>query len=206
VIYLNEIKRMKIVLLVVIIAVVILSLFVHDQIGNNVNNEFITAMEGKAIADEIALNWSANASFRGVRKAGEMNNDGTFSSWYYNYWTFTNASWGTVLEIQVFAAGTYEMEEIGTGLLINDSVNEIKNWTIDSNEAYEIALSEPSINSFMAHNPLLDGFFLATPDTNLTTSVWHIEWFYDAGFDDPKWAEIKIDANTGEVLYVEVDD
>ncbi len=160
----------------------------------------ITAIEGKVYANSIAYNWSENATLISVRIASTIGSGGYFTDWYYKFIDTTIITNETeCIQIKI----TYDG---GQYITYNASIGPhtpIFDWRIDSNDAYEIALANEDIYSFMAHNPMVDGFFLSNASGIPT---WYIDWTYDAGFDNPKWAEIQIDATTGEVLYVEADD
>lgn len=192
------IKKSKILLtLLVIVTLVIIGIFlsiIPDE------KEAITAMDGKIVADEIASNWSVNATLVGVRKSGSANTQNQFQSWYYIYWDASNNSRPhKCIEIRINTTGYTEhtFEDWSSPNI------PIENWNIDNDNAYEIAINNENIKSFLKHNPIIDGFSLSSGSNQ---AVWVIEWAYDAGIDDPKWARIEIDATTGEVLYVEVDD
>jgi len=160
--------------------------------NDNISNE-ITAKEGYTIAEQHAKNWSYNATLIYVTGNSQ-------ESFIFRFWDLTNNTINC-LEIKV-----YTNKSITTRFTksLHDEYP-ISNWTLDSDEAYKIAMNDAEIESFMKHNPMLDSFFLASP-TSSGDSIWYIYWAYNAGIDDPKWAQIQIDATTGEVLYVEVDD
>ena len=182
-------KSKLIIVSVIVIILVIASIGIY-LIGGGASG--ITAMEGREIAEQLALNWSDNATL--VYVTGDPH-----QAIAYRYWNLTNNTINC-LEVTVY---TNKVTETRYTRCLHDEYP-ICNWTIDSDEAYEIAMDNENINSFMAHYPTLDSFSLATPRLD-NNSVWYIYWCYNAGFDDPKWAQIQIDATTGEVLYVEAD-
>ena len=187
------------IILTALVVIVIVAASIGFYFIKDAGVEGITALEGKVVAEEVAGNWCVNATLVGVRKSGNMNYQHEFSSWFYVYLDTTNNSRPhQCIEIKVNTTGyiisTYEDWS---------SPNiPIEYWNIDSNDAYEIATNNGEINSFLKHNPTVDSFSLSCGSGQ---SIWYIKWAYDAGFDNPKWAQIQIDANTGEVLYVEAD-
>ena len=192
-------------------AIIILSgIFLFIQ--NNQNNINISALEAKDIAYPIATNWNNNATLVNVRGGG-MNSEGYFSKWIFKYIEPVDALMTVnetdCIEIKVYSNGSYESWTGTTGTGVVGDEKMIISWTIDSCQAFEIAYENDNIHSFLRQNPSVYVFSLhnATWEGHSTQKpAWFIEWTYDAGFDDPKWAQILIDANTGEVLYVDVDD
>lgn len=171
---------------------------------NKPGPEGITAIEGREIADQIALNWSENATLIRVSQ-GEESQEGRCFSWFYTYSdspVINNNTLEIGITVNTNSQTTVTEEGNISQFELLNGVSIISKWVFDSNEAYEIAIDNSEIASFMNHNPKTDGFFLVNETGNPT---WFIDWTYDAGFDNPKWANIQIDANTGEVLYVEAD-
>ncbi len=72
----------------------------------------------------------------------------------------------------------------------------IEDWNVDSDEAFEIALENDDFNSFMDLDPDLERFALSS-------STGKAIWYMHLKSDDDS-AFIEIDANTGEVLKIEV--
>lgn len=175
--------------LALIIIIATIGVFILSQ--NKFSNE-IKASEGNVIAEQLALNWSDNATL--VHITGKPQ-----EAFAFRYWDTTNNAINC-MEVTVYANKTTQTR---LTRCLHDEYP-ISNWTIDSDEAYNIAMNNDKIKSFMRHNPALDSFSLASPTTT-GNSVWYIHWAYNASIDDPKWAQIQIDANTGEVLYVEAD-
>jgi len=195
------IKNVKI-LVVILIIVMLFSLFAYIQIKKDSNNrDGITALEGKSIADEVALNWSKNGTLIYVTNGGTIH-DGLCNAWDYVYIESPSmpliANESNCIGIRVLENKSYVLGPGGIG-----NHKPINSWIIDSDKAIELALLNEDIKSFMTHHPSMYSFFLSNASG---TPNWFIEWTYDAGFDNPKWAQIKIDANTGAVLYVDVDD
>lgn len=187
-------------IITILIVIIVIAATGTILLINNNESQGITAIEGEAIANPIAKNWNTSAVLIVASKGSNMEENGEFSLWYYKYIngpTIIDSS--ECLEIKVYSDGVTELRSNAS---IGDKTP-INSWIIDSDEAYEISNSQNELVGFFNHNPMLDHMSLSN-SSGIPT--WYIDWAYDAGFDDPKWAQIQIDANTGEVLYVEVDD
>ena len=190
-------KSKLIIVSVIVIILVIASIGIY-LIGGGASG--ITAMEGKEIADEIALAWNASAVLVGGGGSNEILNDGRATCWQFSYHNDLRGNGTYEFRVWVYTDGSNKAEEIRLNAPTN--VNAIVNWSLDSDSIMNIALQNSEINSFMKHNPTIDMFIIKG---GADTSIWSIYWVYNAGFDDPKWAQIQIDANTGEILYVDAD-
>lgn len=198
--------------LLIIISVVIIiigALFYVAFLGGT-GESGITAMEGKEIASQKALNWTENATLFHIRKASEMVSDGSFSKWIFTYCDSQNISPSTkYIEIEVcYNNSNAIIDEDVIGLSTPPFSKPISNWTIDSDEAYEIGKDNETIQLFLSnYEPIVDAFSLRIDmDTNKT--VWSIHWedtSSASSFENYNRADIEIDASTGEVLYVEAD-
>ena len=192
-------KTKYILVALVVIVIVTASVGYYLIKDGEVGVDGITAMEGLDIANPLAKNWNTSAVLIVASKGSNMNGNGEFQLWYYLYTNtqnFTNTP--QCLEIQVFSNGSYKLRyDAGIG-----DKRPINSYIIDSDKAYDIATAQSELKTFFIHNPMLDHMSLSNSSG---TPSWYIDWAYDAGFDNPKWAEIQIDANTGEVLYVEAD-
>ena len=73
----------------------------------------------------------------------------------------------------------------------------ITDWNIDSDEAFEMALDNDDFNAFMDLNPDLERFALSA---STGKAIWYMHW--QSG---EKSAFVEIDADTGDVLKIEVD-
>jgi len=187
--------------LVVLVIVVLVGAYQYRSIEES---KWITAMEGKDLADALASNWSKNATLIGVRLASGYEKNGCSKAWFYDYVNSSSIITGTadIIEIMVY----YNKTAFVTGYFKQNTTYEtiypIRNWSIDSDEAYEIARNNDEIRRFLSNDPAVYVFSLHGSDSS---PKWFIEWTYDAGFDNPRWASITIDATTGEVLHVEAD-
>jgi len=188
-------SKTKLIIVSVIVIILVISSIGIYLMGGGASG--ITAMEGREIADEIALNWSANATLTRIQKGADMY--GNFNGWGYSYFDepiITNST--KCANIGIKTNGT---TSIRISTVLGDR-QPMGMWSIDSDVAYEIAKDNSAIKSFLLHRPVLDTFSLGN---STGTPTWYIEWGYNAWIDDPHWARIEIDANTGEVLFVEAD-
>ncbi len=189
-------KTKLIIVLLIVIILVIASLGIY-LMGGGASG--ITAMEGREIADDIAKNWSINATLTGIQKSSNMDGDGRFNEWVYFYIDeiiITNTTKRAYIGINIDGTSSVRYSTV-----IVDC-QPIGAFAIDSDKAYEIANDSSAIKSFLLHRPVLDIFSLGN---STGTPTWYIEWGYGSLIDGPQWARIEIDANTGEVLYVNAD-
>jgi hypothetical protein len=172
---------------------------------NKSEPEGITAIEGLSAANNFANNWHEDAVLESVIMLTDKDqvNGSTSKGWYYTYYspsnivnyTFNYSIYETI-QVYVFSNETIISEAISGGGVLS-----ITNWTIDSDDAYDIALNKQEISMFLStYSAHIDSFSLANIDNRTTWSISWVDWKYN-----PKWASIDIDANTGEVLSVEAD-
>ena len=185
-----EDTKTKFILVALVVIVIVVASIGFYLIKDGAGVDGITALEGRAQADEISKNWNPSAKLVHVMIMGETFFDGRSDKWGYSY--------SDGFAVTVFENGSYYSGELEAP----PSVIPVINWSTDSDEAYQIAQNNSAISRFLSHSPDVYGFFLSA-----TTGepVWYIEWTYDAGHGDYKWANIEINATTGEVLYVEAD-
>jgi len=186
-----------------IIILLLISLMTSGCIEIKDDSEGITALEGLEVAEEVALNWSENAILIGVRKGGSIVSGGVYSSWSYSYAASDNVS----TRVEKFGVGinadmTYNTREY-EGTLRH---NPIYNWNIDSDEAYETAKDNDEIQEFLSkyERATVERFTLFGGEGG-SDPAWKIHWSSMRGFADPKHAEIRINARTGEVIEVDAD-
>ena len=192
-------------ILAIIFVLIIFSLCIFYFKGISDNEKGITALQGEDIADNIAKEWNQNATLAHVsRGTYEMYDGGKFESWYYVFFVnFTYPSSEKGLSIRVFSDGRVETSEMETAY----EDYPLKNWTIDSDEAYSIAMKNEKMTEYMNRygDATVDSFYLTMPSENSPHPVWNI-YFMAGGADlSPHNANISIDATTGEVIYVKAD-
>lgn len=192
-------------ILVALVVIVIVVASIGYYLIKDAGVEGITAMEGKIIGDNLAKTWHDDAILVQVGSMDSEHNSGFSEAWIYTYNSPStehmdgNFSLFEMVQIIVYANQTTHISYWPNG----GEMIPITNWTIDSTHAYEIALDNQDISDFLHKYPSAD------PGSSLWVRMdypdcpsWHICW-QDWGFiDDPHNAEIYIDANTGEVLYV----
>ena len=161
----------------------------------------ITAMEGKSIADQTALKWSSTAvSVWAV--SSTINYDGRASSWSYEYASEPSLS-GKGLYITVtsdFAVTTSELK-------FPVDYIPITNWSIDSTDAVNIAKANSTIKEYLStySDAKISRMDLVSHYPDNISCVWIVEWNSPGLWDNPHWAEVRIDATTGKILMVEAD-
>ena len=192
-------KKVIIKIVAIVCAVLICLSFVYFHSLTNVTREGLTAIEGKTIADDIAYEWNSSALLGSVRTIEYAKLDGLSDYWIYGYLNPYNYSY--FVDITVFASGETEVKHYNISLNVSYDASKW-NWNIDSDDAYDIIISDPTIKQFKSK------YGVGSLEFSLGGSnpYWYVSLHASRLFDDPKSAEIQIDATTGEVLYVEVDD
>ena len=181
-------------ILVVIIGAILLSVDDPKQ---------ITANEGYILANKV-MNETHTTYYlyRIQNNMMETYEDGKSTGWSYGYLFEGNNETFHYKRVEIYSNGSYISYDLPGTTSSLDKL--IQNWSIDSDAAYKIAASNPAINSFI-NSPSCSFFGSYMIQINGTTQ-WCFSWNKAGILDDPKWADINIDATTGEVLYVEVDD
>ncbi|MBA3046501.1 MAG: hypothetical protein FP824_09870 [Euryarchaeota archaeon] len=190
-------------LLIAVTICIAVCLVLASIIVINLGPRGMTAFEGKEYADErisLLCQDGALVSLKGRAIA----NDGRCSQWVFEY---VSASNNKSYEISVYENGT----AVSTSRDIDDgrlSV-EITDWVLDSTDAFGLAKEDIIFSRFRSENlESISDIYLRHLDMNV--SGYHINqaaWFiglWSGGFmDNPKSAEIYIDAKTGEVLHAD---
>ena len=195
----------KITILVVMLLVVVAlgSGCVEDGGDSNTDNG-ITAMEGKEITDRIAYNWTPDAKLIGIHKGDEMVSPGKCLMWFFYYYNSSNQSLPYhYIKIEMYSNGDAISIVLNNWWFTNKS-KPIENWTIDSEDAYNIAINNNEIKKWLEINDKakVEGFHLVNSYDNYTNPRWVIQIDnYEKG-NDGIFATIDIDAITGEVLEV----
>jgi len=154
---------------------------------------YISAMERKTLADEIANNWNSSAFLIIVSSGGDSDENGRYSNWQYCYATsHDRANQTNEYSITIYSNGTTSIFEFDNPFG-SDGIN---NWTIDSDEAYQIAIANESVQNMIHTN------FTAGPGMQLyqndNRTFWGISWH------DPRevtfFVIFRVDATTGELL------
>jgi hypothetical protein len=202
--------KTKYILVALVVIVIVTASVGYYLITSEASDDFITAMEEKERADDLASDWNDDAILTGVGSMGEKNNIGGASGWCYMYISPSNC----FIEDNVTHYDTAYIEIFynGTSVIENNYREDsyyaypIDNWTIDSSQAHEIATNNSEINLYLQKYPNAGfGYMIKIWDAYPDCTVWYImyqDWdIHDISIE----AGICIDANTGEVLYVEAD-
>ena len=155
-------------------------------------------------ADAIAKSWRNDSYLVEIRVGGDISSEGNY---YVNsvFYVYLNKNYtGELrqgLEV-VYENGNYTKRYTQWPLSEDKPLGQ---WKIDCTDAYQIAINNDKIKAFMDRYPNaeIDGGLMLSNASG--TPTWYIK-MVDWGFlDDPHWAEIQIDATTGNVLYVNAD-
>lgn len=177
----------------IIIASIIIIIIVIASIGIYLMKDGasgITALEGL----ESAIQHSNNGTLIYVQPAYGQFYEGTANGWVY-YFSYDNSNVSN-REVSVYRNGTIAFKN---STISGNLTGEIESWVIDSDEAYEISLANSQIRDFKGD---FADIILHNSDNG---PLWAIRWSNYGLFDNPSWASIEIDATTGEILYVHVD-
>lgn len=136
-------KRQPHLILILPVIIIIISALFYVVFFNEASG--ITALEERAVADNLAKEWNESAELVNVMGMGEIYSGGRCEKWGYSYTSNNpdiNLSKG--FAVTICANGT-----IYSGELRPPSPSIINNWLIDSDEAMEIAKSNPEIKQFL---------------------------------------------------------
>ena len=204
-----EEKRTSLILisLAVVSIIIIASLIII--ILDSSELDVITALEGRDIAEPIALSWHDDAVLEHIVMT-DKNINGKSNSWRYRFYspssanTTNNYTQYDVLSVSTYSNGTLDSYTSITGIIQGN----ITNWTIDSDEAYEIAKNNRMIANWLSKYQPSFRIDLWGDGIYGSNSVW--DFYFDdmslaSVFENYHRAEIHIDAHTGEVLFVDDD-
>lgn len=205
----NKIYSNKLILLLITINILVFSVMVSGclQPENDKNDKKrITAKNAFKEAKKIASNKSSKAILEDVTSFDRPKTGGKSPAWSFDY--IAPSKNGTYFTFDITIDWEHE-SEITIGGYVNKSQRTLKpilNWTLDSDEAMEVAKENPKISEFLNEyeDAEIDLMHLdMVEDYSKDDAVWVIKW--RSGGLSPKWAEIVINAHTGEVLHVEAD-
>ncbi len=198
----NKTQVLAIVLLAIIIVISILAVVLFTG-----NSEGITAMEAIEISDEYANNWNVNSAlinigitdyFEGPSYIPDGKN-GHYNEWYCVYAVpSTNSTNASSISLKVCSNGTVTELIINNNSGIFEYGNEfISNWTIDSDEAYEIAWNYVDTQDWLEQHP--ESYIQFFSINHMDYTVWHITWM-DKSDSNYGFMSVGIVADTGEVI------
>ncbi len=198
----KEHERKK-VMIATFIVLLVLGGALYYQFAYVKEDEGITAMEGKEIADNIALNWSENATLIQIGTS-LISESGKADTWYVMYELPTKiGTVGETKEFKVFSNGTVKEIFSSSGKYWGKSLEE--NWSIDSDKLISIATSNERMKEWLSnhHDAEIEDFGIGINLEYSENPICVISWMSWGLWDNPQSARIIIDADTGEVLYVE---
>lgn len=202
----------------VLIIFIIIGYFPHPFMPEDHGYEDFSPLEGLAIAEERADEVNPDAVLIFVQK---MESYGT-GEWWWNYLYIynQNVSDEFYFSSSGFIISVYQNNttSVQPGHSYPEShcwfpdipvVERIENWTVNCDEAVEIARANETFADFNWKTPGLEIDYMELyPGNNEGTMnpVWgiHFEGNYDDGFDGMYGTSgyVTIDATTGEVIYV----
>ncbi len=171
---------------------------IFEESPNNVKG--ITGKEAQEVANLTAMDWDVNATLIFVTGSSSHLRDGKFEKITFRYWNLTQNE-NNCLEISVSNSLETQIRKTNR----HHEQNIITNWTIDSDEAYEIAEANKQINNYLKEydDAEVDSFHLSGGENN-SSPEWWIYWTA-TDWGSPVNAHIVINAQTGDVIEVESD-
>lgn len=202
------IEKYRNIILIVILITIGLGFFSYYLLENQPGG--ITAMEGKIISDNVATAWNEDAILTQVGSVG-TERAGRASGWIYTYYSPSTEQLmddGMKYERAQILVYSNQTTLEDYAIRYSDEIGEpIEDWNVDSPQAYDIAIDSAEISTFLHKYRNSDiASSIRVRQAYANTTVWHISWQDWGVMDNPHNAEIYIDANTGEVLYVRADD
>ena len=202
-------KNKKVIIITIVIVLIIVSVGIYALTQTN-DAEGMSAQEAKNISDNIVQNInitlplyriSATGSMYNAYPNGEIDDSGNSSIWSFTYCK-TNETTHVVelFEIFVFSNGSSRAVcENYSGAYFN--VTPVNNWSIDSNEAFEIAKNNEAVKEFRStYSGEYINVFALYWDEECQREVWKLTWRYEGPLDNIEQVTILIDANTGNIL------
>jgi len=202
----NKIYKSKFISFMVLILLTTLFISGCFEPENN-NKTRITAEKAYIESENISKTHYNKAILESITCAGRNQDGGKSTSWRFNYLGFLDNGTYSAFDITVNEKLESEFDIEG---YVNQSERIPKpllNWTLDSNDAYDIAKEEDSIKEYLNKydDAKVDSMNLNMWDEySEDDAVWVIKWIYGSGFGFAN-AHIVINAHTGEVLEVEAD-
>ena len=205
----------------VLFVFILVAYFPHPFMPEDYSYEDFSPLDGLAIADEMAAEVNPDAILILVQKGEsyEYRYNG-FGEWWWKYY-YQNISDPLNYSFSYFIVTLYQNQTSsilpGHGFPYHETVYNpnyplekgIENWTVDCDEALEIARKDETFADFNRRAPGLDIISMELyPERASRTDnpMWHIDFEgnYDDGFDGMYGTSgyVEIDATTGEVIYV----
>ncbi len=163
-------------------------------------NERMTAMEGLDISNEIAEEWDSTSILVAVADGEDfnVNENGKSDVWWYVYSNDPSDNHNsTNFIVKMHSDNSYTTE-----ILMTDNMpfnHEIEEWTIDSDEALEIAWTEPNFIEFREEYGVGEISMGLYYNNSEERAEWEITILEDKSWIDYEFL-FRIDAKTGEIL------
>jgi len=167
-------------------------------------SSYITAKTAFERAREIAIKWNSTAQLDiEVTPIGSPANtsDGRCEGWHFIFSALISSTMYGILDISVYGNGrVYTYSDTANITSYSWVSSPIYNWTIDSDEAMEIAKKNKTIAEYLSKCPQASIDMCLRPDETYSC-VWWIKFDYPVPVGEGSYyAEIRIDGHTGKVL------
>ena len=190
-------KKTRILICCIVVVIIVVSAIVVFFVTQK-QPSYITAKEGFEKAEPIAKKWN-NASNLCIVYPRYISQDGKSEQWVYIFEAPFSKGIRGELTIKIYSNGNVNTEEYYGGNFI-PGLNFVPNWTIDSDEAMEIAKKNKTIAEYLSKCPQAGIDMCLRPDETYSC-VWWIKFDYPVPVGEGSYyAEIRIDGHTGKVL------
>ena len=196
-------KEKKLIIVIGVIIFVLIIIFTTYTLWylSKCTSNLLTEKDMLDAANDIAKNWSSTACLAAISVDGYVE-CGEYHVTWIRYVYVDNKTLQD--EYPRAIAVIYEEGNFKTQIWPLGDDRPLGTWNITCTEAFGIAKNNKEVKKFLKAFPKhnVEVFKLSNASS---IPIWRIE-MVDWGFmDDPHWAKIRIDATTGEVLYVEAD-
>jgi hypothetical protein len=196
---------------IIIISAILVIVIVISTLGYlyfSKMSDTMTAMKALEYSTPIAKEWNQESElfYMGVTdyfadpSYYPETEKGRFQAWFCLYAIPTNGENTSSILLKVFSNGTVtEVNRAEDRNLYETYGDYITNWTIDSDEAFDIAVKDDVVSNWLEAHPdaKLVNFFIDHKDyTN-----WQIAWI-DKSDPNSRYIYVSIAADTGEVLFI----
>ena len=200
----NKTRTSVIVLIAIIIIISTLAIVLFTA-----ESEGITAMEALEYSDAYAHEWNEDGELfnmgvtdYSVPPQDPDGEEGRYHEWFCQYAVPTNngANTSSIL-FKVYSNGTViEQGRAEDANLFEYHTGFVSNWTIDSDEAYDIAMGNSDVLNWLEEHPdaKLNLFNINHMDY-LGETAWRISWI-DKSDSNYGYMSVCIVADTGEVI------
>jgi len=193
-------KKTKILICCIVVVMIVVSAIVVFFVTQK-QPSYITAKEGFEKAEPIAKKWNNASVLRGLRSG--VFQDGRSEGWLYEFIAPFSEGIIGALSVEIYFNGnvkTYEYRGQGN---FTPRLNFVPNWTLDSDEAMELAKKNQTIAEYLSK--CSEAYASMDLSANETYScVWWIEFDYPFRITEGSYhATISIDGHTGKVLSAE---